>query len=126
MGQLVHHEHDCDPVKMLQNVELALNVLQASSVALPDSIQKMTAAEIQDSEVHCFMFLETLRQAKNLGIIQLLEQGSWEAVKVGSTVNIIPLNLAPKPGAKPPWRLIVNAIEVNEHVVGKWPCRYEG
>ena len=76
MGQLVHHEHDCDPGKMLQNVELALNVLQASSVALPDSIQKMTAAEIQDSEVHCFMFLETLRQAKNLGIIQLLEQGS--------------------------------------------------
>ena len=36
----------------------------------------MTAAEIQDSEVHCFMFLETLRQAKNLGIIKLLEQAS--------------------------------------------------
>ena len=45
---------------------------------------------------------------------------------MGSTVNIIPLNLAPKPGVKPPLRLIVNAIEVNEHVVGKWPCRYEG
>ena len=62
----------------------------------------------------------------SLLLYQLLEQGSWEAVKVGSTVNIIPLNLAPKQGAKPPWRLIVNAIEVNEHVVGKWPCRYEG
>ena len=36
----------------------------------------MTPEEIQDSEVHCFMFLETLRQAKNLGIIQLLEQAS--------------------------------------------------
>ena len=61
---------------MNQNVALALNVLQASSVSLPDAIQRMTAKEIQDSEVHCFMFLETLRQAKNLGIIQLLEQAS--------------------------------------------------
>ena len=43
----------------------------------------------------------------SLLLYQLLEQGSWEAVRVGSTVNIIPLNLAPKPGAKPPWRLIV-------------------
>ena len=38
MSQLIHHEHDCDPLKMSQNVELALNVLLASSVALPDAI----------------------------------------------------------------------------------------
>ena len=56
----------------------------------------------------------------------LLEQGSWEVVQEGSTVNVIPLNLAPKPSASPPWRLIVNAIELNKHAVGKWPVKYEG
>ena len=29
----------------------------------------------------------------SLLLYQLLEQGSWEAVRVGSTVNIIPLNI---------------------------------
>ena len=69
MGKLVHQEHEDDSVKMEQNVDLALNVLRASSLSLPDSIQTMQATDIQNSEVHCFMFLETLRQAKNLGII---------------------------------------------------------
>ena len=59
-------------------------------------------------------------------IMGLLEQGSWEVVNKGSTVNVIPLNLAPKPGAEPPWRLICNAIEVNKCAVGAWPVRYEG
>ena len=61
MGQLVHQEHEGDPVKMEQNVDLALNVLRASSLSLPDTIQAMQATDIQNSEVHCFMFLETLR-----------------------------------------------------------------
>ena len=73
MTQLVHREHNYDETRMIQNIELALNVLKASTVSLPEAIQQMTAAEVHSSEIHCFMFLETLRQAKNLGIIQLME-----------------------------------------------------
>ena len=61
MAQLVHVEHENDPVKMRQNVELALNVLQASTLTLPESIQAMQAVDIQNSQLHCFLFLETLR-----------------------------------------------------------------
>ena len=76
MNELIHHEHGDDPNKMVQNIELALNVLKASSVSLPDAIVRMQTADIQLSEVSCYMFLETLRQAKQLGIIKLLEDGS--------------------------------------------------
>ena len=46
MSQLVHHEHDFDPNRMQQNIDLALNVLKASTVSLPDAIKIMTAADI--------------------------------------------------------------------------------
>ena len=61
---------------MQQNIELALNVLKASTVSLPEAVMQMQAADIQASELSCFMFLETLRQAKHLGIIKILEEGS--------------------------------------------------
>ena len=46
MSQLVHHEHNFDPNRMQQNIDLALNVLKASTVSLPDAIKIMTAADI--------------------------------------------------------------------------------
>jgi len=46
MSLFVHHEHGFDPIKMEQNVDLALNVLKASTVALPDSFKTMTASDI--------------------------------------------------------------------------------
>ena len=46
----------------------------------------MSAQDILESEIHCYMFLETLRQAKNLGIVQILEAGS--PLKVNRTNEI--------------------------------------
>ena len=59
-------------------------------------------------------------------VLKLLRQGSWEVVPAGSTANILPMNLADKPGAEPPWRIINNAMDLNEQIPCKWPIRYEG
>ena len=73
MKQLVHYESggaELDQTKKIQNLDLALNVLRASTVALPDSVQNdMTAEELQANPLKCYLFIETLRQAKKLGIM---------------------------------------------------------
>jgi hypothetical protein len=52
-------------------------------------------------------------------------KGSYEVVKDRSGVdNVLPANLAPKPSKEPPWRLISNAISVNEFLE-LWSVRYE-
>ena len=43
MKTLIHYQHRGDPVLMNQNVDLALNVLKASTTILPDSIMNLTA-----------------------------------------------------------------------------------
>ena len=56
---------------------------------------------------------------------RLLEQKSWESIKAEEAINLIPFNLAPKPGAEPPWRLINNAMEMNKWVTSRWKVKYE-
>lgn len=53
-----------------------------------------------------------------------LEQGSYEAVPAESLINIIGFNLAEKPTASPPWRLITVAIPINEEI-SKYSVKYE-
>ena len=73
MKQLVHYGHsgtELDQTKRIQNIDLALNVLKASSIALPDSVQHdMTAEDLQSNQLKCYLFIETLRQAQKLGIM---------------------------------------------------------
>ena len=57
-------------------------------------------------------------------VLQLVEKGSWEVVKEQQLVNVLPLHLAPKPGKTPPWRLICDGREVNEHIQA-WKFRME-
>ena len=59
-------------------------------------------------------------------VLKLLKQGSWEIVEAGSTDNVLPMNLAEKLGADPPWRLILNAIDLNDKITCRWKIRYEG
>ena len=53
-----------------------------------------------------------------------LKKHAWEVVLDDSVVNRLPMNLAPKAGKEPPWRLILNAMELNEYVP-LWSVRYE-
>ena len=52
-------------------------------------------------------------------------EGSWETAKGEDLINIIPINLAPKPGAEVPWRWLINGQPVNDSYA-KWKVRYEG
>ena len=65
MKQLVHYESngmEIEQTKRIQNLDLALNVLKASTVALPDSVQNdMTADDLQTNQLKCYLFVETLR-----------------------------------------------------------------
>ena len=78
MKQLIHYEginFELDETKQIQNLDLALNVLKASTVAIPDSVQNgMTAEDLHTDPLKCYMFIETLRQAKNLGIMAKNDQ----------------------------------------------------
>ena len=48
-------------------------------------------------------------------IMEVVPKGSYEVMKDRSGVdNVLPTNLAPKPSKEPPWRLISNAMLVNE------------
>ena len=55
MKQLVHYESngmEIEQTKRIQNLDLALNVLKASTVALPDSVQNdMTADDLQTNQL---------------------------------------------------------------------------
>ena len=57
-------------------------------------------------------------------VIELLMKETWEVVRRDQLYNLIPLNLAPKPSKVPPWRIITDAREVNEHIA-PWKFRYE-
>jgi hypothetical protein len=58
-------------------------------------------------------------------ILEALLKGSYEVVADRSGVdNVLPANLAPKPSKEPPWRLISNAMAVNEFLL-LWSVRYE-
>ena len=61
----------------------------------------------------------------SLIVLEAVLKGSYEVVKDRSEVdNVLPANLAPKPSKVPPWRLISNAIAVNEFLE-LWSVRYE-
>ena len=67
---------------------------------------------------------------ENMGAVRALfmkrvKEGSWEVVRGEDLINIIPINLAPKPGAEVPWRWLINGRPVNESY-SKWRVRYEG
>ena len=57
-------------------------------------------------------------------VIELLMKETWEVVRRDQLYNLIPLNLAPKPSKVPPWRIITDAREVNEHIA-PWKFRYD-
>ena len=59
-----------------------------------------------------------------LVVLEVLKKEAWEVVLEKDVVNELPLNLTPKPGKEPPWRLILNCIELNEYVP-LWSVRYE-
>ena len=45
-------------------------------------------------------------------IFKRLKEGSWESTTAEWIINILPANLAAKPTAQPPWRLIINGIPI--------------
>jgi hypothetical protein len=64
--------------------------------------------------------LEDLRSV----VLDVLQAGSWEVVTEDGIQNSLPLNLVPKPGKDPPWRLILNGMPFNPFVP-LWSVRYE-
>jgi len=58
-------------------------------------------------------------------VAKRLRNGAWETWDKAKLQNVIGLNLAEKQGADPPWRLITNAIPVNEWVT-TYSVKYEG
>lgn len=58
-------------------------------------------------------------------LLKRLREGSWEMTNSDEVINIVPINLAPKPSAAIPWRWLINGMPVNEHYA-KWKVRYEG
>jgi len=57
-------------------------------------------------------------------VLEVLRKRAWEVVVEKEVWNRLPMNLAPKPGKLPPWRLILNCMELNEFVA-LWSVRYE-
>ena len=57
-------------------------------------------------------------------VMEVLMKGAYEVVEREGVDNVLPMNLAPKPGKEPPWRLISNAMSVNEFI-RLWSVRYE-
>ena len=57
-------------------------------------------------------------------VMDVLVKKAWEVVLEDEVCNKMPLNLAPKPGKEPPWRLILNCMTLNEFVA-LWGVRYE-
>jgi uncharacterized protein YidB (DUF937 family) len=57
-------------------------------------------------------------------VLQVLKKRAWEVVNESEVVNKLPMNLAPKPSKLPPWRLILNCMELNEYIA-LWSVRYE-
>jgi len=49
-----------------QNLDLALQVILASSVPLPTKVKSLTAQDLIDNNVALFLFCETLRQIQKL------------------------------------------------------------
>jgi hypothetical protein len=64
--------------------------------------------------------------AGDLGLVvmEVLLKGAYEVVNREGVDNVLPMNLAPKPTKVPPWRLISNAMSVNEFL-RLWSVRYE-
>ena len=59
-----------------------------------------------------------------LVVMDVLQKQAWEVVLEGDVCNKMPMNLAPKLGKEPPWRLILNCMDLNEFV-RLWSVRYE-
>ena len=60
-------------------------------------------------------------------VCELVLKETWEIVseqELRQNGNILPMNLAPKPSKSPPWRIICNAIELNQFIK-TWRVRYE-
>jgi hypothetical protein len=60
-------------------------------------------------------------------VVEVLLKQTWEVVReseLRDNGNILPMGLAPKPGKTPPWRIINDGRECNEHV-SPWGFRYE-
>lgn len=57
-------------------------------------------------------------------VMDVLQKGAWEVVREEEVCNKMPMNLAPKVGKEPPWRLILNCKDLNEFV-RLWSVRYE-
>ena len=57
-------------------------------------------------------------------MLQVIKAGSWEVVSKSAVKNVLPLNLVPKPGKDPPWRLILNGRPFNPFVP-LWNVKYE-
>ena len=57
-------------------------------------------------------------------VMEVLMKKAWEVVMKAEVLNVLPMNLAPKPGKSPPWRLILNCMELNEFI-RLWSVRYE-
>jgi hypothetical protein len=59
-----------------------------------------------------------------LVVVDVLQKGAWAVVEHDAVVNVLPMNVAPKPSKSPPWRLILNCMALNEFVP-LWSVRYE-
>ena len=59
-----------------------------------------------------------------LVVMDVLKKGAWEVVSEDEVCNRMPMNLTPKLGKEPPWRLILNCRDLNEFV-RLWSVRYE-
>jgi hypothetical protein len=60
-------------------------------------------------------------------VLEVLIKKTWEVAReaeLRGNGNILPMGLAPKPGKTPPWRIINDGRECNEHV-SPWAFRYE-
>ena len=60
-------------------------------------------------------------------VLEVLIKKTWEVAReaeLRGNGNILPMGLAPKPGKTPPWRIINDGRECNEHI-SPWAFRYE-
>jgi hypothetical protein len=68
MKILINYDHADDSDMMFQNLDLALSVLKASSLALPEVVRLMETKLLVTNPLMFYLFVETLRQAQKLGL----------------------------------------------------------
>ena len=61
MKFLINYDHNRDQDLMYQNLDLALSVLKASTVAIPEMVKQMNTNQLIQNPLMFYFFIETLR-----------------------------------------------------------------